>query len=182
LADFTGTPARELLTFSGRDKGGADDLSLQWSPDGTTIAFGARVSAGPSIIARVFLYNAVTGRQSAIIENATLIGSVAFSPDSARLLIADRASDTVEIHHLDTGRTEPVPLIPLPLPDTTDRSVPRLLGFADNTRLLIADQRGRTMTISTTDPAGTDVRPRLRWVGGLDMYPVLASMPEGFWD
>jgi Tol biopolymer transport system component len=88
LADFTGGPARELLNFTGHDNAEADDLSLQWSPDGTTIAFSAYYPTDPFTV-RVFLYDAVTGRETATIENASLVGSVAFSPDSARLLIAD---------------------------------------------------------------------------------------------
>jgi WD40 repeat protein len=184
LASFSTQPARELLTFNGEEGHlGADDLCLHWSPDGTTIAFGAyfpATSATEPLTYRTFLYDAASGDQSGTVEDRTPVGSVAFSPDGTLLLVADRNS-IVGIHHLGTGQTEPIPLLPMQRPDSTDRRVPRLLGFADTTRLLIATQRGRTMTTSSTDPAGSDIRSLLRWTGGLDMYPTLAVMPEGFW-
>jgi hypothetical protein len=183
LSGVTGAPPRELLTLPGSTPQAADALVVEWSPDATKIAFGmisADVPPGTSPYVLIIV-DAVSGREVSRIGGMTIAGSASWSPDGTRLLVRDMKS-IVWIHDLSTDQNHPIPYLPGPRPDSAKKGVPRLLGFADNHRIMVAVQRGRTMTVSSADPDTGEGHALIRWTGGDYMYPVLASMPPGYWD
>jgi hypothetical protein len=178
LTGFGNTVPREVLRVRGSLITSADDLVVQWSPDGTSVAasFWYYPTSGPEGLAQVVLLDAESGAPLGA-EDGFLTGSLSFSADSRRLLMSTHES--VLVHDLDGGGARPISFVP-PL-EPPRPGVPRLLGFADDTRLIVAVQRGRTMTVGTTDVDGVDWRPTVRWTGEHDMYPVFAAMPTAFW-
>jgi hypothetical protein len=162
-------------------RGEADDIPLQWSPDGSIIAIAIYVyTDSPRAIDNQYhlhLIQASTGNHIADLIDLQLVGSASFSPDGRRLLVSGEQG--VSVYDIYTESLEHLAAIPKPgepRPGTL-----RILGLVDDERLLTAVQRGRTMTIGTTTYDGTDQHPLIRWTGELDMYPVVASMPSGFW-
>lgn len=183
LAGFGSAPAREIATIIGSTTEDGDDLPVQWSPDGTRFAVGVsffRTISDPPTVT-VLIFDAVTGAEIQRIDDAQLAGSMAWSPDQTRVLIYDLFLRRWE-YHLDTGERHPIPALPGRRVDHAVRGPARLLGYANNHELLVTTQRGRTMTVSVMDPSTGTKRPRLRWTGLDDNYPVFTPMPAGFWD
>lgn len=183
LAGFDGSPPRELLTMGGGATGNGDDQALQWSPDGTRIAASVSLDQGPGQRSRwvVLVLDASTGREVARHDGALLCGSVSWSPDSERLLVQDE-TETTWVLDTATGTREAIPFLPGRRPGVWVNGSLRPLGFADPDHLMVATQRGATMTLSAVHLTTSASRPLVRWAGSLDMYPRLATMPAGYWD
>jgi dipeptidyl aminopeptidase/acylaminoacyl peptidase len=140
--------------------------SLQWSPDGTRIAlavtlFGSREDL-PIFRPTLLILDVATGREIFRFEGVHVVGSASWSPDGNRILVAD-SDDVVRILDLTTQELSPVPFLPGPRKEAWERGAQRTLGFAAADRLLVATQRGKTMTISTvataTGAACSDLAP-----------------------
>ena len=185
VTGFTPGTRRVLLELNAGGSGSADDVSLQWSPDGTRIAlavtlFGSREDL-PIFRPTLLILDVATGREIFRFEGVHVVGSASWSPDGNRILVAD-SDDVVRILDLTTQELSPVPFLPGPRKDVWERGAQRTLGFAAADRLLVATQRGKTMTISTVATATGAAEPLIRWTGAEFMYPVLAQMPAGYWD
>jgi hypothetical protein len=89
---------------------------------------------------------------------------------------------SLRIRDLGADTRHEIPALLDRRPDPSTRGPGHLLGFAADHDLLVATQRGRTMTISAMDPTSGDRRALTRWTGTDDMYPVLTAMPPGYWD
>lgn len=183
MVDFAGTPPRELLTVSGYAREDADDLAVQWSPDGTAIAVSLALYQGPEVPARsqLLILDAHTGQETSRIDGVGLAGSASWSPDCQHLLVIDDKR-VLWICDLRTGQQHLVPTLPGNRPGSWVDSSKRALGILDDRRLLIAVLRQATMTISTLDRDTGETVPLVRWAGAPDMYPVLAQMPPTYWD
>lgn len=184
LAAFDGLPARIVLTVQGSVAGEADDHLLQWSPDGRWIALSLRPSSDPAVYAPPCLHivEARTGTVVSRLPGWRLCGSASWSPSGGHLLVADGSfRPTVCTFDLRTqALTTVVPVSGRPQSPTL-AGARRPLGLADEQRVLVGTRRGTTMTLSAGDISGPDLEPLLRWTGELDMYPVLAQMPLGYW-
>lgn len=181
LVGFDGGPARELLTFAGGLSGDGWDQSLQWSPDGSLIAFTA-YSIGTYKLT-VTILDTRDGQEAYRLDDTRLVGSTSWSPDSTRLLVGG-ADDVPAIHDISSGERTPLIFHPGPRPDSSVRGVPRMFGFADDHRLLVGTQRGTTVTVSAVPPDVPERERLLRWTGGEHneyVYPTFAQLPAGSW-
>lgn len=182
LVGFSGTPARELFTIVGSTEHGADDLAIQWSPDSTQIAIAVLIPTGPRTMPpdTILILDASTGREVSRVTGACLAGSASWHPDGSQLLVRD-LDERLWIHDLGTDTRRAIPALPGRRPDPSTRGPARLLGYANDHELLVATQRGRTMTVSAIDPDTGEGRGLVRWTGIDDTYPVLTPMPAGYW-
>lgn len=187
LAGFAGMPPREVCTVTGYASDDADDLAAQWSPDGSKIAVStglyhqAEREGEVGARSRLMILDARTGAQVGHLDDVRLAGSASWSPDSSRLLVSDPMR-VLWTYDLDAERRVVLPVLQGARPGSWVNGSQRLLGFADDQRLLVAVQRRGTMTISAVHLRTGDTEGLIRWTGGLDMYPVLAQMPPGYWD
>lgn len=183
LGSFSGEPARELFTLPGGWADGRDDVALQWSPDGRSIAFGAlRYDGLPKGFTKsLMILDAETGEEVLAIDHCGTVGSAAWSPDSTHLLMVDD-SETVWILELSTGIRHPIPFLRGPRPDTSVSDSPRLLGFCDLGRVLVTTQRGTLLTISRVEITTGATETIISCPSTSDTLPVLAQMPNGYWD
>lgn len=176
VAGFENIPPRPLLTVNG------GIYELRWSPDGSMIALRVSFVDGRYRKYHLLILDAATGSELINLANVYLVGTALWSPDSARLLFCDFADDSLSQLNVHTGRTHRVPFLAGPLPSHGRSSEPRLLGYADNQRLMFRQQRGKTITLSTVDIDTGTCEGLLRWTATPYMYPYLATMPDGYWN
>ena len=183
IGSFTGEPARELFTLRGGWADGRDDVALQWSPDGSAIAFCAlRYDGLPKGFTKsLTILDAATGDEVLVIDHCGLVGSAPWSPDSTRLLVVDD-SEMVWILEVSSGNRHPVPFLRGPRPDVSVSDSPRLLGFCDLDRVLVATQCGTLLTISRVEMITGATETMISCPTVSEALPVLAQMPSGYWD
>ncbi|WP_309134048.1 hypothetical protein [Cellulomonas sp.] len=184
LATFDGAPARELATITGGMATGInlDDVPVQWSPDGTRVAFSvARQVQGPggvgNVVRETHVYDAVNGVE---VQRApgTLCGSASWGPGSDLLLIDHDLDDTwVYDLRADTAREVSV----LPPSAGRDMRPQRALGLADEDHLITCRQRGERTTISLMNLADGTTAEILSYSYEEARYPVIAALPRGTW-
>jgi hypothetical protein len=160
----------------------SEDSPVQWSPDGSMIAISLSTAVPGTWMTLVL--DVSTGDIRWTIEDAQVLGSLAWSPSSARLLL-DRRGHIVE---RDLASHEERPLRPLPgagrstrRPEPPGNGLHRVLGYADEQRVLSVTHRHTTMTLARVGLTDGTVEPLARWSGSTDMYPRLTPMPPGFW-
>jgi Tol biopolymer transport system component len=93
----------DLLLIPGDDLG-----AVEWSPDGTRIAYttGGRVGTPPDPGGEIFVVNA-DGTDPTRLANTTNVGSMSWSPDGTRLAYSDDGS---QMFVVTLDGSEPVPL------------------------------------------------------------------------
>jgi hypothetical protein len=153
----------------------------QWSPDGTRVALSVALAEEPSERAfPTLILDADTGRELSRIDQAFLDGSLSWDPDGSRLCVREMTNVT-RIHDLTTGHRSAIALLPGHRPPSEGRGVRRMIGFADDDRVLLCSQTGKAMSVFAVHPDSDDPEPVLRWSSSPLMYPTLARMPAGFW-
>jgi hypothetical protein len=165
-------------TFSGVLFGEADDVTVQWAPSRSWVACAIAVWRGGEVGFQpvVSIFDVASARAVQTWEALSLVGSASWNPDGTTLLVRDYPSGAVSILNVETGAKTRVPEVSGDASTTTRRGL-RPLGFADSDRLLIAKQRGSTMTLSALRWLHRSVEPIVRFSGGADMYPIIKSCP-----
>ena len=182
VARFDGTAPVELAVLEDFSTGGsnADDVSTQWSPDGTRIAFSIAwqdLEAPWHSQRATVIYDAVTGAEIHRVPGS-LCGSASWSPDGT-LLLLDHATDDTWIHDLTSDTCRPVTTL-APAGGRDMRPV-RPLGLADADHLVTARWRGERMTIALTNLTDGSSAEILSWSYLEARYPTIAAMPHGTW-
>ncbi len=181
LVDVAREESHELDTFAGGIFSAADDLPIQWSPDGTRVAVGTWGSLVPGkrVLPQIRLLDVVSGVLIGSVPDAQLIGSLSWSPDSSRFLIA--RSDQVLAHDVATLADLLLPGFPDQRVEPPGHGAHRVLGFADDGRILSATERGKSMTVWLTDHGTGEVEQLCRCAGRSYQYPVVAPVPVSRW-
>lgn len=183
LVDFQAGTARELDTIPALAGGGlADDLPVQFSPDGTLVAVFVLVNPprGEMAWSQTRLYRVDTGDLVETLDKVTLVGSRSWSSDGMRLLVGDWRRSL--ILDLTTGEMTQIPGLPIPRADPPGYGKHRLLGFTDRDDLFTATQRGKAMTLWRTSLSGEPLQALARWSGSEVICPTLGPTPPGYWD
>jgi hypothetical protein len=182
IVDVSHDEAYEVDTFAGATGGAGDDLGIQWSPDGRLIAMNASTPLIPGEVATppvIRVMDATSGLLVDVIPKAQLIGSLAWSPDSTRFLIA--RFGRVAVHDMTTGADSALPAFPDYRPEPPGHGKHRVLGFADDQHVFTATERGKVMTIWLTETRTGDSRSLCRCAGHQCQYPTLAPVPASHW-
>lgn len=171
----------DALTVHGTPAPNADGPFLQWSPDSGRVAVNLLhlPSGAPRWISSVHLVDPAGAEPNRHFEDCQMIGSLSWSPDGQRLLVTDPKGALSDLH-LTTGLIAPTACLPHTLL-THVNEARRPLGYANDTQLIVARQRGKHLTIALVNRDTADESPRLTIGPGTNIYPVLADTPDHFW-
>lgn len=169
-------PVTKLATFNGFLYEEADDVPVQWSPAQQQVACSVAVWRGTRTGFQPVLsiFDVVSSQVIATWDGLSLVGSASWRPDGNALLVREFPRSPVFIMDVKTGHRTLITGVS-GTANVSSRGLPRPLGFADAARLLIATQRGQTMTLSALDSGSGQVEALVRFKGGVDMYPVVSS-------
>ena len=179
VVDVEAGTSRELAVLAGSSGDDPEDPGLLWSPDGRRVCVKQASLAGG--MARVFtvILDVSTGDVVRVLEGETTVGSLAWSPDSARLIVSN--FDRLRIVDVATGEHHRIPGLPEVRPLAPGAGAHRVLGFLDDEHLLTATDRRGTLMIWRTHLETGPLEPLVRVTGTAGLYPRLARMPVGYW-
>lgn len=171
---------RVFDSFTGGVGQGSDDgCGIQWSPDGTKLAIHLRFRKPENPLHEAIrIYDSATLTPIGDLNGHRLCGSLSWSTDSTRLLVLRNA---VGIFDLTTGKVEKLPTFPHGTPMPPGNGQHRPLGFTPDDHLFTVTHRGKAMTLWSMHPHTGDTEPLARWSGELDLYPIMARMPDDYW-
>lgn len=179
LATFDGAPARKLAVFEDAGPGvlTPDDVPVQWSPDGTRIAFSLLWLNRGAPQAVTLIYDATSGAEVHCIPGA-LSGSASWGPDG-NLLLVEVVRGGVWVHDLSADTRRQVTV--LPEAGNRDMRPERALGLADDDHLVTVRQRGERVTVALKSLTTGESVELLSYSEIEARYPVIAAMPHGAW-
>jgi len=102
----------------------------------------------------------VSGREVSRIGGMTTAGWVSWSSDGTRLQARDLSS-RLGLHELSTGQNHLIPVLPGD-PRPVRKGVPRVLGLADDDRMVVAVRRGRPPTVAPPSSCRPTANARAR--------------------
>jgi hypothetical protein len=179
VAGFSEDSPRTILELSGVLQPIGESSVVQWSPDGSTVAVSASTfTARGSLERATLVVDVSTGAHTQV--PAALLGSVSWDHEARRLLVVGD-DDVPRILDIRTGTSQPVPALGPRIAQVNSTGRPRTLGWADESRLLVAVGRGTTTRVCVLDPDEGVVATRVRWTAGPLDSVRLARMPAGFW-
>ncbi len=175
LASFDGSPAEELEVLAGYSPGGeVDDLAVQWSPDGSSVAWSLH---GPSGESETRVYDVDRGNELARVAGA-MCGSASWGPDSDCLLL-NVGLDETWVHDLVQDTRSAVSV--LPARGDRDLRPIRALGLADRDHIVTVRQTDLRLSIAVVDLTTGGSRELLAYSELEARYPIIAAMPSGTW-
>lgn len=176
IASVDGTPARRLdVLTSYRPGGEADDLAVQWSPDGSRVAWSLYRPNGES---ETRIYDVEHGAEVQRVEGM-LCGSASWAPDSNYLLVHVGFEPDVWLLDLVRDTRRQITVLP-PLGDADLRPV-RALGIADTGHVVTARDDGLQVAISVVNLTSGDSHELMGYSDLEARYPVITAMPYGTW-
>jgi len=179
VVDVEAGTSRELAVLAASSGDDPEDPGLLWSPDGRRVCVKQASLVGESIRVFTAIVDASTGDVVRVLEGETTVGSLAWSPDSARLIVSN--VDRLRIVDVATGEHHRIPGLPEVRPLAPGAGAHRALGFLDDEHLLTATDRRGTLMIWRTHLETGPLEPLVRVTGTAGLYPRLARMPVGYW-
>lgn len=175
IATFDGAPARGLEVLAGYLPGGeVDDLPVQWSPDGSRVAWSLY---RPTTGSETRIYDVEHGTEVQRVEG-TLCGSASWAPDSNHLLMNTGVDETWLIDLVKDTRHE---IMVLPPQGDNDLRPIRALGLADTDHIVTVSHDGLRVSIAVRNLTSGASREVLGYSELEAHYPVIASMSHGTW-